>query len=622
VRSVWIAPVAVFVALAGVDFYVARRQIDLQRSLLERHTADVAVHASRSLSLSIDARLAAAEGFAQGWSTGSTREIPEARLGDLGRLLSSWGSGVPAVGLARREGAGGSVVYSGAGLPVARSDLEHGPLLEAARASGRAVLSSPVRGEEGRTSLLAALPLQGEGELQTFLVLSFHAEALVEESLPEETRAHFAYDIFDGRSLVHRHRPAGRSGDLGRSAVVSARRFTVRNRSWSLVAAPVAGQDEASRWVSVTPVLLLGLLLSLGLAGLAYLSLRRARLFQSARDGALAEVAAREEAQRALVDSERRYRSVFDSATDGLVVMDPTGAIVEANEAACRMHDYRPGGLSGQSYVELIAADRRDLWDELHRQLDVTGTVRLESEHVTREGARVHVDVHGTAFAHGGAPRILVILTDVTSLRRSEQLHTALSRKVLLAQEEERARISRELHDELGQVLTAIRFELGWIGKRLSGEGRGDGGVLSTIETLVEKAASDLRVICRGLRPPLLDDLGLEPALRHLVEEFEERVGVSVDLEVGLADGEEALPAEVSLATYRVVQESLTYVGRHAAAKKVSIRLLQKPTVLVASVYDDGKGAGAGTSRGRHGGDPLRPASRDSGHPPRPPARK
>jgi signal transduction histidine kinase len=118
---------------------------------------------------------------------------------------------------------------------------------------------------------------------------------------------------------------------------------------------------------------------------------------------------------------------------------------------------------------------------------------------------------------------------------------------------------------------------------------------------LVEWSADELRRICKGLRPPLLDDLGLEPAVRLLVREFEDRTGVRLDVELNLEEGGESVPKEVALCAYRILQESLNNVSRHAAAHNIDITLSCTDASLVLSVYDDGRGFELGELGGTQG---------------------
>jgi len=152
-----------------------------------------------------------------------------------------------------------------------------------------------------------------------------------------------------------------------------------------------------------------------------------------------------------------------------------------------------------------------------------------------------------------------------------EQLTTLLLR----SQEDERRRIARELHDEAGQVLTAVKIELDLEGRREAGE-------------MVGRALAQVRDLSNLLRPTALDDLGLVPALRALTEDFARRARVETRLET--PDGPPALAPEIEVAIYRVVQEALTNVARHSGARHVTVRFALDPDRVRLSIEDDGRG--------------------------------
>ena len=158
---------------------------------------------------------------------------------------------------------------------------------------------------------------------------------------------------------------------------------------------------------------------------------------------------------------------------------------------------------------------------------------------------------------------------------RSAQLEQ-LTRLLLRAQEEERRRLARELHDEAGQILTAAKIELDLDGRTQAG-------------TLVGRALNQIRNVSHLLRPSELDDLGLLPALRSLVDDFSRRSRIAAHLEA--PDQVPSCPVELEVALYRVVQEALTNVARHAGARTVEVALRTCDGVVRLTVADDGAGA-------------------------------
>jgi signal transduction histidine kinase len=166
-------------------------------------------------------------------------------------------------------------------------------------------------------------------------------------------------------------------------------------------------------------------------------------------------------------------------------------------------------------------------------------------------------------------------------------------RRVVAGQEVERRRLARELHDETGQALTSILLGLRAVEEAGSGDGIRES--ISAVRELVVATLQDVRTLAVQLRPKALDDFGLVPALERLVQTFSESTGISVDLEAGL--GEHRVPAEVETTLYRIIQEALTNVVKHAEAKRVSVLLVRRDGSVTAVVEDDGIGFDATSTR-------------------------
>jgi len=168
------------------------------------------------------------------------------------------------------------------------------------------------------------------------------------------------------------------------------------------------------------------------------------------------------------------------------------------------------------------------------------------------------------------------------SVELSERVERDTLRRIVAAQELERQRLARELHDETGQALTSILLGL----KQLDGGGSPE--ALAALRELVVATLQDVRRLAVELRPKVLDDFGLAPALERLTAGFAEHTGISVDLETSALT--ERLPVEVETAIYRIVQESLTNVVKHAQAHSVSVVLTRGDGRIKAVIEDDGRG--------------------------------
>jgi PAS domain S-box-containing protein len=595
-----LAPLALFLVLSALTGLVWMQQVDHRRDLVRRHLENVCTQTANRLGQFLQTRLAVATLFGRRWATHGQRDFSRQRFEEFASILLRELPGYESVRLIPALAATGDDRETFALTRRGRTawgrlgpEREH--LLRQALDRRAARLSPPILDEHGAPSLFAAIPLLREAEHLGFLVVELDLGHALEEIFPARLRSEYSLEVLVGTNRFFRSPDHARIS----SAALHSEEVLVEEQRFRLALAPIR-ESEASAWLSTLPVPLLGLVLAVFVSGLVRLLLERVRLLRAARDQAIAEMAERERAKDALSSSEARYLSVFESATEGLLVLDTEDCILEANPAACSMHGYKDHEMVGRSFADLIAPSFRATYEEFKRQLVRGEPARLDSMNLGRDGTPFDVELRGRHLRHAGELRY--ILTDLRDRKRATELHTVLSRKVLMAQEEERARVSRELHDELGQIITAIRLELGFLKKRLAIPNPQSDTLFWDSNELISKAANELRRICRGLRPPMLDDLGLEPAAQQLIEEFEERTGIAVEQEVQLSESEGAIPAEVALCTYRILQEALNNISRHAAAHNVCIRLLgPREEELQLSVSDDGRGFDPGDPATREG---------------------
>jgi signal transduction histidine kinase len=179
------------------------------------------------------------------------------------------------------------------------------------------------------------------------------------------------------------------------------------------------------------------------------------------------------------------------------------------------------------------------------------------------------------------------------AVEMSERVARDALRRVVAAQELERRRLSRELHDETGQTLTSVLLGLNAIAE--APDSKRAGVEVERLHGLVTQALKDVRRLAVELRPKALDDFGLVPALKRLGTGFSEQTGIRVEVESYL--GKDRLPSEIETALYRIVQESLTNVVKHARASLVSVLITRKNGSVIAVIEDDGRGFDAGASR-------------------------
>jgi PAS domain S-box-containing protein len=290
-----------------------------------------------------------------------------------------------------------------------------------------------------------------------------------------------------------------------------------------------------------------------------------------------------------------RLRAVLDLTPVAIWIVD--GArVVFVNRAATALFGVPDGAqLTGQSIHTLLqVSGPATLQAHLDRALAPDAKPDVVSGTVLRaDGQTRHVDITTTALPDHGSTVIQMVIIDVTEKHDSLLEQTShrqelrrLAASVVEAREEERRRIARELHDELGQRLTALKMEISSL--RNQQPWRDDGGRVTGMLEMVDSSVSALRRLAADLRPLMLDDLGLNSAIESLARDAARRMDIEVT--VGLDAEDARLAPGVDIALYRMVQEALTNVGRHANATDVRIELRKEGDELVLKVRDNGKG--------------------------------
>ena len=193
-------------------------------------------------------------------------------------------------------------------------------------------------------------------------------------------------------------------------------------------------------------------------------------------------------------------------------------------------------------------------------------------------------DEMATALEHRQAERRRAEM----ELKRSQELFRSLSEHLQVIREDERTRIARKIHDDLGQALTALKIDLSWLNKKLANDQDLIREKLQSMVTLINETIETVHNVSEDLRPGILDDFGLSAAIEWQAEEFQRRTGM--ECRINLTPIEFDLSKEKSTNLFRIVQESLTNVIRHANATKVEIELNEKNGILLLEVADNGKG--------------------------------
>lgn len=287
------------------------------------------------------------------------------------------------------------------------------------------------------------------------------------------------------------------------------------------------------------------------------------------------------------LDRDREYRAVFEAAPDGIVVVDAAGRITDANPAAERMFGYDEGELVGRGVETLVPEASRSAHRAERESFAANPRTRpmgegLDLEGRRRDGSTFPVEISLSPVEVGGERRVISIVRDVSDRERLRRFGTGTVR----ATEEERRRIARELHDDTAQRLASLLIRLR-LAREADDASRRD-ELLEQVRDEVLAAVESIRRVARGLRPPALEDAGLGAALRSHVRQRLD--GATLDASLEIEAVEDGLDDDRKLVIYRIVQEALSNVVRHADASRVRIRMHGGEGRIVAEVEDDGRG--------------------------------
>ena len=316
-----------------------------------------------------------------------------------------------------------------------------------------------------------------------------------------------------------------------------------------------------------------------------------------------------EQALRGRIDSLNQHmRAVFEPAPVAIWITD-AGRIVFANQASAVLFGTaRREDLVGQPIESLIAAESQaSVRACVAHVLEGRGPAPALTERIVRlDGSPRDVVIAVAALPDHGRTTVQMVITDISEraeerreLERSRRELRQLSANMVITREDERRRIARELHDELGQRLTALKMELASL-TPATPEGARPARIEAMID-MVDDTVASVRRISTELRPLMLDDLGLIAAIEWLAHGWAARMGIKVHLRLGATDPDVGDTAAIAL--YRMVQEALTNIARHANATEVRIALQQAGGELRLTVQDNGVGFSAESMyrEGSHG---------------------
>src|SRR5690348_3322998 len=316
----------------------------------------------------------------------------------------------------------------------------------------------------------------------------------------------------------------------------------------------------------------------------------------------LRDVTERVRGERLLGRSEARLRGILDSAMDAIITVDSRQHVVLFNQAAEEVFGCPRDQAIGAPLAWFIPERFRHAHASLVQRFGDTGASsrRMGGGQrivmgLRRNGEEFPIDASISHIVEEGEHFFTVILRDVTervkaeeALRESREEIRDLALTASAVREQEKSRIARELHDELGQALTALKIDVGWLRQNLAGSPEPVLAKLASMQVLLDGTVAAARRISSDLRPLMLDDLGLVAACEWLAHNFQQRTGTPCELVLGTGDLD--LPDPYATAVFRVMQESLTNIAKHAEATQVEATLERAGDAVTLMVRDNGRG--------------------------------
>lgn len=290
-----------------------------------------------------------------------------------------------------------------------------------------------------------------------------------------------------------------------------------------------------------------------------------------------------------LQGADHAYRVLIESMNEGALTLTADKVVLYANQCFAKMVKCPLERVVGGSFRRFLSAEDRAALRGLLKRTRRSGS-QVQVLLRAGDGSQLPAQISVCRLAQNGAKRASfgLVVTDMTAARRTEELLRALTHQVVQAQEVERGRLALELHDHVTQLLCAVLFRSRALAERLSTRDGPAKQEATKLCALLGATAEEVERISRGLRPSVLEQLGLAAALRAASRKFAVRTGVSVKLVCGPLTT--PVPADTELALYRILQEALTNVEQHARARHVTVDLSQRGAFTRLVIKDDGFG--------------------------------
>lgn len=307
----------------------------------------------------------------------------------------------------------------------------------------------------------------------------------------------------------------------------------------------------------------------------------------------------RRETEDTLMRANTYNRSLIEASVDPLVTIGPDGAITDVNAATEEATGYSRAQLLGTDFSNYFT-DREQAREGYQRAFREGGVRDYDLELKHRDGRVKSVLYNASTYCDpaGQVIGVLAAARDITERKRAEEAVRVLAGKLLTAQEAERSRIAREMHDDLTQRIAVLAIEAGKL-EQESGDCASLAGKLQDMKAQLIRLSEDVHALSRQLHPSILDDLGLADALRSECASFSQREGIAIRYTPQKIPA--TIPREVALCLYRIAQEALRNIAKHSTAREARVALTADDDSILLSIQDAGVGFCADQPHGKFG---------------------
>jgi PAS domain S-box-containing protein len=303
--------------------------------------------------------------------------------------------------------------------------------------------------------------------------------------------------------------------------------------------------------------------------------------------------------EKSLRQSEDRFRRIFDESPIAKAIVSPDFRFLRVNEALCHITGYADEELLATDFAEITHSDDLTVYLQQARRLFAKAIDHYDMElryfHKHGEEVWVHIWIKLIQNVDDNQMYLLHTLENITARKKadyeliqSQARLQAMYRDLQNAREKERRRIAREIHDEMGQNLTALKIDMAFLKKLMHPIQDQLNERFEAMEQLFDQTIENVRRISSDLRPGMLDSLGLAAAMEWYVKDFERRTEIQCEIQID--QGEVTVPHDIEIEVFRILQEALTNVARHANAESVLVTLKLTDCDLQLRVVDDGDG--------------------------------